>query len=192
MTTTISRGVQRLAERITMLQEWRVTLEGYLSSQKDDKGEDAVKLGARPAFYQQRDPTLVVGGVQSGWEPDYLDSLLVRLESQTFGTTTKSSPPSLAKQSAVKRLVTEFVALRPAASPPESLRPLEMPLFHDQLTMGDKAPGQKESCRKTCREGEQEVFGNDGLWYGRWNDSQLRFPLFLELTNHLLLVPLPI
>ncbi|KAF5705177.1 hypothetical protein FMUND_12200 [Fusarium mundagurra] len=192
-------GVQTLADRITMLQERRDKIEGYLSIQKDKKGKDSVKPGAQPAFYQQRDPTLVVGGVQSGWEPDYLDSLLVRLESQTLGTTPKSSPPVMTGEpvwdglesfaakvgdtqvrSAIKRLVAEFVALRPGASPPESSQPLEMPLFHDRLTMGDKAPGQKEPCPKTGGEGKREAFGNDGPWRDRWNDSQPWFPLFLE------------
>lgn len=84
--------IETAADRITMPQGRRVTLKGYLSGQNDKKEKDAVKLGVRLAFYQQRDPTLFVGGVQSGWEPDYLDSFLMRLQSQTFGSTLKSLP----------------------------------------------------------------------------------------------------
>ncbi|KAI1812466.1 hypothetical protein GGS20DRAFT_587464 [Poronia punctata] len=38
--------------------------------------------GVHPPYHQQRDPTLLVGGVRSGWEPDYLLALLVRLDCQ--------------------------------------------------------------------------------------------------------------
>lgn len=38
--------------------------------------------GVSPNYYQQRDPTLLVGGVSSSWEHDYLEKLQVRLDSQ--------------------------------------------------------------------------------------------------------------
>lgn len=40
--------------------------------------------GVLNPYQQQRDPTLLVGGIQSGWEVDYLLSLLVRLDCQVI------------------------------------------------------------------------------------------------------------
>ncbi|PNH41373.1 hypothetical protein VD0004_g5755 [Verticillium dahliae] len=125
-----------------------------------EKTPRTVQPGARPAFHQQRDPTLLIGGIQSGWQYDYLDDLLMRLESQTVTALEKPRPvqpspdvpkpdttdgpswselgtivlPKLPKElrPAIKRLVDEFVLLRPQT---EDLEPaladnVQAPLFH--------------------------------------------------------------
>src|SRR3569833_3372724 len=82
-------------------------------------------------------------------------------------------------------LVAEFVALRPQApAPPSEKGPVETPLFHDQLTAGYKAPGQKDP-PKTPGDAASGDDGDDpkqppGPWRDRWNNSQPWFPLFLE------------
>src|SRR3569833_2048969 len=88
-------------------------------------------------------------------------------------------------QTAIRRLVAEFVALRPQApAPPSEKGPVETPLFHDQLTAGYKAPGQKDP-PKTPGDDDSGDDGDDpkqppGPWRDRWNNSQPWFPLFLE------------
>ncbi|KAK5988130.1 hypothetical protein PT974_12270 [Cladobotryum mycophilum] len=127
--------------------------------------------GARPAFYQQRDPTLLVGGIKSGWQHDYLDTLQVRLDSQIvydgsenelawnrFGTyVDKKMPDEL--QSTIKRLFNEFCVLNPRTSSKEPVLDgvKQMPLFHDDLA------------GKSLK----------GPWRDRWQ-GQPWFPLFLE------------
>ena len=140
-----------------------------------------VEPGARPTFYQQRDPTLLVGGIRSGWQHDYLDDLLIRLESQTVGnpvqkpTAEDKDPvwdnfetvvaPKLPRKvlPAVRRLVSEFIALRPEAEKEPGLSDnQQMPLFHDQIAYQD----------------EKNI--ELGPWRDRWDNTQPWFPLFLE------------
>ncbi|EEY21589.1 conserved hypothetical protein [Verticillium alfalfae VaMs.102] len=157
-----------------------------------EKTPRTVQPGARPAFHQQRDPTLLVGGVQSGWQYDYLDDLLMRLESQTVTALEKPKPvqlgpdipkpdatdgpswseletivlPKLPKElrPAIKRLVDEFVLLRPQTEDLEPALPdnVQAPLFHD---------------KKEHRNGDQVKMGP---WRDNWNNTQPWFPLFLE------------
>lgn len=130
---------------------------------------DNLQAGARPAFYQQRDPTLLVGGIKSGWPHDYLDTLQVRVDSQILAPETLTSPFATPKgdpldklplASTMKRLVAEFMVLNPKTTPgnPPLKNVQETPLFHDDLA-GEKL---------------------HGAWHDRWEDTQPWFPLFLE------------
>ncbi|GAO17330.1 uncharacterized protein UV8b_05560 [Ustilaginoidea virens] len=152
-----------------------------------------VKPGAAATFYQQRDPTLLVGGVNSGWQPDYLDKLLVRLDEQTLGSDSDrtiwgdfdkmlaSKLPSGAVQSSIKALVSEFLFLgRPDVKPkmdageiPTTKTP---PLFHDQLSVRSHA----ETSSAAVLEGPIPPPAPPSAWRDRWNRSQPWFPLFFE------------
>ncbi|CAI4214895.1 unnamed protein product [Parascedosporium putredinis] len=135
------------------------------------KGEH-MQPGAKPAFYQQRDPTLVVGGVSSGWPHDYLDTLQVRIDSQIVAAEDPDIPrwqgftdtllPKLPEKlrTTIKRLVSEFTSLSRVTQPQEPALTgvQQLPLFHDDLA-GAKLKG---------------------AWRDRWNDTQAWFPLFLE------------
>ncbi|KAG7142615.1 hypothetical protein HYQ45_000982 [Verticillium longisporum] len=155
--------VRKLHTRVGELENRRKDLIAEINGLAGpEKTTRTVQPGARPAFHQQRDPTLLNGGIQSGWQYDYLDDLLMRLESQTVTALEKPRPvqpspdvpkpdttdgpswselgtivlPKLPKElrPAIKRLVDEFVLLRPQT---EDLEPaladnVQAPLFHDK------------------------------------------------------------
>ncbi|KAH0538453.1 hypothetical protein FGG08_004951 [Glutinoglossum americanum] len=120
----------------------------------------------RPEFFQQRDPTLLVAGVNAGWPWDFLELLKVRLDSQIISKTTSTDPlfgvgclPA-ALRDAGASLVGEFMALRPGTS--LEIQPTQFyPLYHDQ---GDPANNPKP----------------EDPWRDRWESTQPWFPLFLE------------
>ena len=106
-----------------------------------------VKSGTLPFFYRGRDPTVLVGGIDSGWALDYLDEVKARLPSETIES---STVPEALKQlvsmqithklprvfnDAIKALMTEFWALRPDGGAPDTApRGKSFPQFHDTLT----------------------------------------------------------
>ncbi|KAF3138905.1 hypothetical protein TWF569_008602 [Orbilia oligospora] len=137
--------------------------------------------GTRPTYYQQRDPTLLVGGVKSGWQPDFLESLQFRLDSQVLGSDWKGpitshedwrglisvaneKLPEEVRDSA-KALIHEFAFLdNQRVNAPSGSSEKQPPLFHDQLEV-DKDENKKPIL---------------GPWRDLWNDTQPWFPLFLE------------
>ncbi|KAH6950289.1 hypothetical protein BKA56DRAFT_606743 [Ilyonectria sp. MPI-CAGE-AT-0026] len=199
--------VDGLVGRIGVLEAQHKVLKAEVAKVRDEQGKGAVQPGARP----------------SGWEPDYLDPLRIRLESQTVDAPPEKKPKTKPKtkakaldeppaseppawdglektvrnlpddiQSPVRRLMAEFIALRPEASKsPDLTSPIEMPVFHDRMVVGRKAPGQKDDTPKTAQplrdDPKQEPYPPTpppkpelGPWRDRWNDSQPWFPLFLE------------
>ena len=145
---------------------------------------ESLEPGVYPPFYRQRDPTLLIGGVRSGWHADYLKNIEVRLDSQVCHTV-KSSPSCLEIedpwqtltdliavkipdfQKTFKNLINEFLALQPTEPSPPLSALQQIPLFHDELALNEK---------------------NEAEWRDRWNCHQPWFPLFLEWEveyNHL-------
>ncbi|KAF3908355.1 hypothetical protein AA313_de0208908 [Arthrobotrys entomopaga] len=137
--------------------------------------------GSQPTYYQQRDPTLLVGGVKSGWQPDYLETLKFRLDSQIQGSDTPFSliggddwSPSIRQienaipdlSNSMKGLINEFVLLETEriGGPGDSISK-QSPLYHDQLEI-DKDDTTNQPIL--------------GPWRDLWNDTQPWFPLFLE------------
>jgi hypothetical protein len=129
-----------------------------------------------PEFTQSRDPTLLIGGVEAGWPDDYMDdNLLVRLDSQTRGTTTLLLDESLYCLSVLPTilqptglaLVREFVAFGPTnisfgsstgSSTEADPDPSYSPLYHDHGKHGDSS----------------------GPLRDQWGQTQPWFPLFVE------------
>ncbi|KAG8355742.1 hypothetical protein FVEN_g6432 [Fusarium venenatum] len=179
---------QTLKTKFDALEVKKTACEAAIKELVDEK---KMQKGALPTFYQQRDPTLLVGGVSSGWQYDYLDDLLVRLDEQVIVTTKKpekdntvTSPwddfeksfggkfPDTVKSS-IARLFAEFQALDPAhkalKEEPER-KTTSPPLFHDQYSAQNPRLEVQIST-----DGEKE-----NLWRDRWNNTQPWFPLFLE------------
>jgi len=141
-----------------------------------DQASSPFKKGAHEPFHQQRDPSLLVGGIQSGWPYDFLDPLAVRLGSQTVplsGELDKSWDDFVTKvlpslpdclQSAASGLVKEFAALLPVPGGASQSSLAESggvaPLYHDQ--------------------GWNPAADQDAPWRDRWNGEQPCFPLFIE------------
>lgn len=162
----VRERVQCLGKRMDKLVERRDVCRANILKWS---ATDSLQAGARPAFYQQRDPTLLVGGIKSGWPHDYLDTLQVRIDSQILAPETPTSPFATPKgdpldklplASTMKRLIAEFMLLSPKTRPvsPPLEKVQETPLFHDDLA-GEKL---------------------HGAWRDRWEDTQPWFPLFLE------------
>lgn len=167
-----SSRVEQIEIDILKLQNKAQDCQRNIDTLKSKQMEPATKS----SFYQQRDPTLLVGGIRSGWEPDYLQKLKIRLDSQlvTYGKKLpefeekgiwqkfmKSIGPitSTGIGTTVENLLQEFVSLLPAGKEPDRSGVQQLPLFHDQLTFGKDVKGD---------------------WRDRWSEKQPWFPLFLE------------
>jgi hypothetical protein len=134
------------------------------------------QTGVLKHFYQARDPTMLVAGIESGWPSDYLEKLQVRVDTQLFVDSTplpmdeswtafcnNTLPklPTVLKDTA-QSLVTEFLSLNPNLEEPPTPKPGSLePLYHDQ---------------------DVQHLLPDGVapWRDRWEQSQPWFPLFLE------------
>ncbi|KAE8347699.1 hypothetical protein BDV24DRAFT_121236 [Aspergillus arachidicola] len=118
----------------------------------------ALKEATSPAFCQQQDPTIFLGGVKSGWPLDYLDALKVRLGIHIQRDGLPELPPGDdygfrclpdTLQDTAELLAREFLLYRKDASKTQHDADHPPPLYHEH--------------------------GRD-----RWNDQQPWFPLFLE------------
>lgn len=143
-----------------------------------------VKRSAADHFYEQRDPTLLLGGLPSGWPYDFQNKLEVRLDNQTISTASgsltdewknfiKKTLPKVPStlQKAAKSLILEFVALEQdgdgsssdssSSSASSSDSGAEVyPLYHDQ--------------------GWNPTNDSGTPWRDSWGDTQPWFPLFVE------------
>ena len=125
--------------------------------------------GVGQEFNQRRDPTLMIGGIESGWPDDYLDRLLVRVDSQFIQPSAPVSDISAyctsvlpaVLQPTAAALVQEFIAL--PSSPPGNGSRRDgdqefVPLYHDHGKHGDPS----------------------GPLRDQWGDTQPWFPLYVE------------
>lgn len=156
------------------------------------------KTAAMPNAHQQRDPTLLVAGIKSGWPHDFTDSLKVRLISQIMtagaddpkpvpparwtdflATINKILPETL--RVAGSALAGEFLLL----SPPDKMRLAKPegvpPLYHDldpdpvdaRRNDTDAAPSADDVLGAKPDQAEEPL-------RDRWRNTQPWFPLFLE------------
>jgi len=169
--------VQALGQEVSALLQVKQSQQDAVDNAKK-KLSQAAKQSVLSEFAQLRDPTLFVGGVQSGWPIDYLEDLKVRLDFQITGDPNIPLPnfsdygldclPEKEMQNTAASLVREFLTNDPVhvsargeakPEPPASDIPTYIPVYHDQKT-GDGS--------------------NNGPWRDRWESTQPFFPLFLE------------
>jgi hypothetical protein len=161
---TSQPSVQSIASWMTEINNYKMQLPQAESSAND-------------SFYQQKDPTMLVGGIQPGWQYDYLSSLLTRLESQTVTSTiddptwntfqalldlvgSKLPSEQSTINTCVLNLLGEFYALRPESTMIKPPAGKFFPLYHDQgLNPGNIATAP---------------------WRDRWENTQPWLPLYLE------------
>ncbi|KAK6338296.1 hypothetical protein TWF730_002360 [Orbilia blumenaviensis] len=175
--TVTPDAVSVILNQISRLQSCVGSQTSGLTKLRDDllatlpSGVVNIRSGAN--FYDHLDPTLLLGGIESGWPVDYMDPLQVRLNSQIVTSETPlpaiyndlvnvvlKKLPSTELTSIASLLVGEFEALNPA----NNVQPQTgqyFPLYHDQ-------------------KGEDSASDSSGPWRDRWNDIQPWFPLFLE------------
>ena len=170
--------LRALRDEASALEENIKTLRGKKLPTK--QGEPCAKPGVLPSFFEQRDPTLLVGGIGSGWPYDYLDKLKVRLDTEITTWKPSEAQVSLAGdgfdwtipgnkivgklpkelQKTAKLLVAEFFDLMPGNNKPAEDEKKNFPQFHDQ----GWNPGKDAK----------------SPWRDRWGGAQPWFPLFLE------------
>ena len=126
--------------------------------------DKTIDTSAHPSYFTQRDPTLLVGNIQSAWPQDWLEALRVRLNTDitTWKKRTTRDDVSISRlpeniRETVTALVDEFIDLIPDTDgsrivPADTLKPL----YHDAADIG-------YSPRRDI-----------------WGDTQPFFPLFLE------------
>ncbi|KAK5996410.1 hypothetical protein PT974_01744 [Cladobotryum mycophilum] len=167
--------VQDLATHISQMQLQMQTIQGTIDSLLAPPGTDenllaTAKPASMPVFYRGNDPTLLIGGVESGWALDYLENVSVRAPFQTIAPKNGSSdlPPDLNDflsltsklpdvfKNPVQALITEFYLLRPGGGDSGTADAGKFyPQFHDNRT-------------------------TDQRWRDQWGDRQPWFPLFAE------------
>lgn len=172
LTDDISARVKALRDRIVTL---KTTVDNMLHptdpQQESENVLAAAKPASRPAFYLSNDPTVLIGGIESGWPLDFLDNISVRAPFETIAPKTGSPglPQALKDLIALLQgklpdvfrlpagsLLTEFHFLRPGGG--DSGKPpggQSYPQFHDTIT-------------------------TDGRWRDQWGDRQPWFPLYAE------------
>ncbi|KAI0890543.1 uncharacterized protein GGS22DRAFT_151190, partial [Annulohypoxylon maeteangense] len=174
--TKLSDHIAGLNDRIQQLQ----TQIDDLLQPKDDQGEpvdpaenplETAQPASMPVFYRANDPTILIGGVETGWPIDYLDKVLIRAPFQTISPagglsnlpdalknffTLLQKVPDVFKGPA-EALMAEFYAIRPTESGSAIVNEgtFYPPQFHDQLN-------------------------TDGRWRDQWGDRQPWFPLYAE------------
>ncbi|KAJ4007416.1 hypothetical protein NW752_007604 [Fusarium irregulare] len=165
---TFKADAARISTRIRGLQTRIGNLQTRVQLLLRNSALSTVESTSEPVFYEGNDPTVLIGGIPSGWALDYLDNLAIRapyqiivpdqdpptgLQAMTLILSSKL-PGILAEAS--RALLSEFHALRPSGN--DAGTPAEgtfYPQFHDQLT-------------------------TDGRWRDRWGDRQPWFPLYAE------------
>ena len=178
--------VNQMTAALLSLLEKRQDVTQRVGDQVEKLPKDLARQGVLPPFYEARDPTMLVAGVESGWPWDFLLSLRGRLDTQVV--VPSSSVPSLDPHSSdfcteiisklpqsliqtANRLAVEFFALNPAnTQSPSSGNGYLIPLYHD-LDKGHLLPNGTPP------------------WRDRWEDSQAWFPLFLEWVAEYTHVP---
>ncbi|KAG5793143.1 hypothetical protein H9Q69_007802 [Fusarium xylarioides] len=170
--------VKTISDRLGELNVHMEVLDAKITVMKEEGQAEGgtlqgVRNGTEPFFYRARDPTVLLGGVDSGWPIDFNDSVKVRIPPQTVSpsTTTPSSLSDLASviaskfpdQAALKnagQLCSEFWALLPSNTEPAGNLPEGQiyPQFHDKLSSTS----------------------DNTLWRDRWEDRQPWFPLYAE------------
>ncbi|KND88085.1 hypothetical protein TOPH_07324 [Tolypocladium ophioglossoides CBS 100239] len=164
----LSKHINGLQGRMQQLQQ---KIDDLLNPQ--DGSQDLLataKAASMPVFYRANDPTVLIGGIPSGWPLDYLDKVAVRAPFQTIPARDSSSLPAALKglsallqkqlpdvlKAPADALVTEFYLIRPgggdSGTAPEGKF---YPQFHDTVT-------------------------SDGSWRDQWGDRQPWFPLYVE------------
>lgn len=165
--TATKNEADDIAHRLKNLNKCISDLELWLQDRLDaaDGLLADAKSGVLPFYYRAKDPTMLVGGVESGWPTDFADNVSVRLPVQTVAPSASlpsavssliSAVQNVLPMKAAKALLAEFYALKP----------IQQPL--------DKPP-QGHAYPQFHEKGTKENPSRDN-----WGDRQPWFPLYVE------------
>ncbi|PHH92174.1 hypothetical protein CDD83_8560 [Cordyceps sp. RAO-2017] len=161
--------LQGLEARIQQLSS---AVQAMLSDNDGSKALSSAKTGTLPFYYRSRDPTVLIGGIPSGWPSDFSDKVQARLPAQVVEPTVPISSAldglvhaiaralsQTTQLQAVPQLCAEFLALAPDSSPPQSPPSGQsFPQFHETTAAPDGTV----------------------LWRDQWGGRQPWFPLYAE------------
>ncbi|PHH93131.1 hypothetical protein CDD83_511 [Cordyceps sp. RAO-2017] len=166
LASDLASRIKGFANRIEQLQDKVKELLGPQGV--SDNVLATAKPASVPVFYRANDPTVLVGGIMSGWPTDYLDKVFVRAPFQTIAAKDANLPDAFKNISSqikgklpdvfkapAEALVTEFYAVRPDGGSGTASESTFDPQFHDQWT-------------------------TDKSWRDRWGERQPWFPLYAE------------
>ncbi|KAI0391891.1 hypothetical protein F5Y17DRAFT_385037 [Xylariaceae sp. FL0594] len=175
-----SSQVQEVHDYLVSLKQQAKSLSDRVVLCKD--AIPGVMEAVHPEYYTQGDPTVMVGGVKSGWAHDFLEKTKVRLDTQLFTPTATGDDNKMTVdlgqinleampdiRNTIEKLLAEFCALsrnEDFCTPDNNL-----PLYHDAGIELDKTAEGKP------------------LWRDRWNNRQPWFPLFMEWEAEYVHVP---
>ncbi|KAI2780786.1 hypothetical protein F4815DRAFT_469100 [Daldinia loculata] len=185
-TEEYKKKVNALAEHISSLQgridQLQKKITDLLNPQDGSQNLlETAKAASKPVFYRANDPTVLIGGIPSGWPIDYLDKVAVRAPAQTIPANDASNLPAPLKDLSdlLKRqlpdilrvpasaLLTEFYIIQQddsdSSEPPAGTF---YPQFHDPNTTV-----------------------SDGSLRDQWGDRQPWFPLYVEWETEYTHVP---
>lgn len=166
----VKKVVEDLAKRLDKLDEHAQDLASQIETIKARPSLKNAKAGTLPFYYRVRDPTVLVGGIESGWPVDYNDNVLVRLPSQTVKGSVQIPAAVKTMASAISQafsgplseadaLLTEFYALLPQNGITDDAGSGQVvPQFHDH----------------------PETLNGEQRWRDRWENRQPFFPLYAE------------
>ncbi|CVL11707.1 hypothetical protein FPRO06_13014 [Fusarium proliferatum] len=149
--STLEKCIKDSQDEITRLLGGVKTSDALPPTPPNEPTKNQVKdfePGVLDPFKQQRDPTLLVGGIQSGWEVDYLLRLLVRLDCQVVPAAVDDSPSLKAffdqfvdkkmpdfMRTTVKELLREFMTLKDRRQAKDDGHPAQPSMLQEQGLM---------------------------------------------------------
>ena len=86
-TSTIQSLVQRLTSSAGRQSDLNKNISNALATLSDASSNKEPQQGAADRFYQRKEPTIMFGNIQSGFEPDFSDATKVRLQDQCRSAT---------------------------------------------------------------------------------------------------------
>ncbi|KAI8207723.1 hypothetical protein K4K52_002066, partial [Colletotrichum sp. SAR 10_76] len=178
--------VTPLVAQISALKVFMDELEKEIMKGLGDPLLKQAKTGASPFFYRSRDPTILVGGIESGWSTDFVDKVNVRLSAQVlqpedYGSSvpvsdklvsfqqlvsTSLSGESKDVSSVMNTLLSEFYTLESRRDSTAAPNGKAYPQFHDDKTPHRDAQAPNQQWRDDW--GDKQPFPREG------------FPLFAE------------
>ncbi|KYK58972.1 hypothetical protein DCS_00099 [Drechmeria coniospora] len=167
-----------LSDRITGLNTRMLNLEAQVDALRASDLLKTAEPASKPVYYRANDPTVLVGGIASGWSTDYLENVSVRAPFHTIAPTDISGVPASLQalsdslrqrlpevfKTPADALLAEFHLIRPGGDSGTAGEGKYYPQFHDT-----RSP--------------------DGSWRDQWGDRQPWFPLFVEWETEYTHVP---
>ncbi|KAI5777098.1 hypothetical protein EDC01DRAFT_714248 [Geopyxis carbonaria] len=152
------------------------TLEGPAGA---GRLKDVVTAAAQAPFHRALDPTVLIGGIESGWPVDFLEPAKVRLPSQTVPG---DKPIDGALTALIKHLSAPSATLPDVPKAPTEVTGVLGRLFAEFAALKPKSDGEAEVVIPGGAVPPQfhDQKTTDASWRDRWSNRQPWFPLFVE------------